>query len=132
MLKWFMFSMMCSWTTVSFGQSTTSAHPTVVEYPIECDCGNTTRRLLLPSGYVLSKPVWYGEGSLRTFRYADQSCITLLCGTNAQLSLPKKQAKDKFYRKEQLPNCCCQLMYSDVPSTQVALFNRLLNEMSKL
>lgn len=126
------FVVACLGVTPSFGQAGVTPFPSVTAYSAACFCGDTIpRHLWLPSGYVATKPEWYGEGSVRAFRYADQSVITLLCGANAQLSLPKKRRKGFYDRKEVLPDCCCQLLYTHVPATRVADFNRAFDEASK-
>lgn len=116
----------------SFGQAGATPPQGFSAYAVACSCGDTIpRQLWLPTGYVATKPVWYGEGSVRDFRYADHSAVTLLCGANAQLSLPKKRSNGFYDRKEVLPGCCCQLRYVHVPVARVAVFNRAFDQASK-
>lgn len=126
------FVVACLGTTPSFGQAGLTPSPDGTAYSVTCFCGDTIPRpLWLPAGYVVSKPHWYGEGSMRAFIYADKSVISLLCGANATLSLPKKKKKGFYDRKEVLPGCCCQLMYTHVPVARLADFNRAFDEASK-
>ena len=126
------FVVVCLGATRSFGQAGATPAPDVTAYSVACFCGDTIPwQLWLPNGYVATKPAWYGEGSVQAFRYADQSVITLLCGANAQLSLPKKKKKGFYDRKEVLPGCCYQLLYTHVPATRVAVFNRVFDQTSK-
>ena len=117
----------CLWSLPGLGQAVAPMPPDVTAFSVVCGCDTTPRQLLLPQGYVSTKPEWYGEGSVQAFRYADRSVITLLCGSNAQLSLPKRQKKGCYSRKEVLPGSCAQLMYSNVPAARVALFNHMLD-----
>ncbi|MCB2376968.1 hypothetical protein LGH70_05210 [Hymenobacter sp. BT635] len=119
----------CYWASFVFGQAAPSFPPDLTPISLDCGCTNTTpRQLMLPNGYVATTPEWYEEGTIRMFRYADRSTITLLCGSNAQLRLPKRQKKGLYSRVEVLPGGCAFLLYTNVPAARVAVFNWTLDK----
>lgn len=90
----------------------------------ECDCGWNKVSLYLPPGYNTPRQTWYEEGFIWYISYPDQSYITLLCGANAKLSLPKPK-KGLYQRQAVLAGH--PILYARVPQDKVSLFNRFFD-----
>ena len=62
-------------------------------------CESDTITIYLPEGYSSIDTFNYMEGFIHTFIYPDSSTVSILCGSNAKLTLGKNQADELFSRK---------------------------------
>ncbi|MEO6547732.1 MAG: hypothetical protein ABIN94_07015 [Ferruginibacter sp.] len=93
------------------------------------DCLGSKLKIHVPFNYSHIDYFQYTEGQILTIRYPDSSSISILCGTQANISIQESKTKGLHYKKVIVKGY--QVIYENVPGQKLRLFNNafeLLNE----
>ncbi len=93
------------------------------------NCFGNKLKIHVPCNYLRTNYFQYTEGEILTIHYPDSSTISILCGTEADLSIPDNKTKGLHHKKVIVKGY--QLSYENVPEEKLQLFNNafeLLNE----
>lgn len=93
------------------------------------ECRGEKRIIHVPKGYAKPKYHWYEEGYYLVLSYPDNSYISILCGGNAVLDLPRKRKKDLHYRLESIQGCC-PIIYGGVTSENLLVFDQAFDALN--
>jgi hypothetical protein len=99
----------------------------LTNYSFEC-LGNRLE-IHLPCYYLRTEYLQYTEGQILTIFYPDSSTISILCGTQANLSIDEKKTNERYSKKVVVSGY--QFTYTNVPKNKMHIFNKAFDLLNK-
>ena len=99
---------------------------------LQFDCYGANAKVQIPSGFGKPYYNWYEEGYILTVEYPDKSYVSILCGGNAVLQIPKKLKKGSYYRREYSAKSHFTITYNKVPEEKLAVFNYVFDSLRQV
>lgn len=93
------------------------------------NCLGSKLKIHVPCNYLRTDYFQYTEGQILTIHYPDSSSITILCGTQADLSIEDNKTKELYDKKVIVKGY--QITYENVPEKRLRLFNTAFELMNK-
>jgi len=92
-------------------------------------CLGKELKIHVPCNYIQTDYFQYTEGEILTIHYPDSSTISILCATQANLSIQDNKTKGLHSKKVIVKGH--QITYANVPGQKVRLFNNAFELLNK-
>jgi hypothetical protein len=115
------------WAKVDYSSNRVTCKDSLINYSFNC-LGNKLE-IHLPCNYLRTDYFQYTEGEILKITYPDSSTISILCGTQANISIQDNKTNGLHYKKVIVKGY--QVIYANVPGQKLRLFNTAFELLNK-